>query len=247
MQGILLRVGSDQTPAGGGWNAPVDARTWNYAYVPIAAGEAELEHITPCPTYAMFEQPLAALGVSLPDHLTASTKVHLDPDFASLTYGEPYLSSNGRRASRGKIIEALDEGDFIAFFASFRPTVDGYEHPLAYCLFALFAVERVTRVQALSFEQRCACAHGRRQGAGDDFVVWANPRLSGRFRRAIPIGEYRDNAYRVRRDLLDEWGGLAVRDGYIQRSARPPRFKDPAAFRRWLERRPESSELLRCN
>ena len=231
----------------------MDPCSWQYAYVPIAADEGEREHIAPCPTYGVFEESVGALAVSLPDHLSGTTKVHLDPDFESLTYGEPFLSSNGRRASRGTIIGELGEGDFIAFFAGFRPMAEGgprcagWQHPLAYCLFGIFVVERVARVGELSFEQRCACAHGRREGAEDDLVVFAKPRLSGRFRRAIPIGEYRDNAYRVQRELLEVWGGLAVRDGYIQRSARPPRFKDPGAFRKWLEGRAESSELLRCN
>jgi hypothetical protein len=54
--------------------------------------------------------------------------------------------------------------------------------------------------------------------------------------RAIPIGEYRDRAYRVRRDLLDAWGGLSVSDGYIQRSAVPPLFREPAKFLHWLWR-----------
>jgi len=39
----------------------------------------------------------------------------------------------------------------------------------------------------------------------------------------------------VRCDLLEEWGGLSVRDGYLQRSARLPRFLDPPRFMAWLE------------
>ncbi len=58
---------------------------------------------------------------------------------------------------------------------------------------------------------------------------------SGRLQRCLPIGEYRDRAYRVRRDLLEEWGGLSVKDGYLQRSARLPRFLDPHRFMGWLE------------
>ena len=58
---------------------------------------------------------------------------------------------------------------------------------------------------------------------------------SGRLQRCLPIGEYRDRAYRVRRDLLEEWGGLSVKDGYLQRSARLPRFLDAPRFMDWLE------------
>jgi hypothetical protein len=53
--------------------------------------------------------------------------------------------------------------------------------------------------------------------------------------RCLPIGEWRDRAYRVRRALIDEWGGLSVKDGYLQRSARLPRMIDPTRFQRWLE------------
>lgn len=247
MKGILLRVGADQTPAGGRWNAPVDPHTWRYAYVPISAGEELYEHIAPCPTFAMFKAPVSALGVSLPPHLGDGAKVHLDPDFDSLTYGEPYLASNGRRASRGRRVESLNPGDFIAFFAAFRPTDGAYEHTLAYCLFAIFFIRRVCQVSDLTVEQRAACAHGRRRHALDDFVVQADPRRSGRFHHAVPIGEFRRNAYRVRRDLLRAWGGLGVRDGYIQRSAQPPRFTNPAQFLAWLHQHPHTHTLLQHN
>ena len=247
MKGILLRVGADQTPAGGRYNAPVDPHTWRYAYVPISAGEDQYEHIAPCPTFAMFQQSVANLDVTLPPHLDGHVKVHLDPDFDSLTYGEPYLSSSGRRASRGRLIQSLRPGDFIAFFAAFHPTNDAYEHTLAYCLFAIFFVHRVVQVSDLPLDLRSTCAHGRRRHALDDFVVQADPARSGRFPRAIPIGEFRDNAYRVRRDLLQAWGGLTVRNGYIQRSANPPRFSNPAHFLAWLHRRPHTHPLRRHN
>jgi hypothetical protein len=44
----------------------------------------------------------------------------------------------------------------------------------------------------------------------------------------------------VRNDILDAWGGLDVNDGYIQRSARLPEFKNAAKFYRWfLAQNPE--------
>jgi len=57
---------------------------------------------------------------------------------------------------------------------------------------------------------------------------------SGRLQRCLPIGEYRDRAYRVRRDLLEQWGGLSVKDGYLQRSARLPRFLDAERITGWF-------------
>lgn len=59
------------------------------------------------------------------------------------------------------------------------------------------------------------------------------------------MGEYRDRAYRVRKDVLNEWGGLSVKDGYLQRSARLPRLLDPARFMRWLER--QGPSLIQAN
>ncbi|KUG15733.1 hypothetical protein ASZ90_014600 [hydrocarbon metagenome] len=40
----------------------------------------------------------------------------------------------------------------------------------------------------------------------------------------------------MRTDILRAWGGLAVKEGYIQRSGRTPEFKDPHQFLMWLER-----------
>jgi hypothetical protein len=61
----------------------------------------------------------------------------------------------------------------------------------------------------------------------------------------VPVGEFRDRAYRLERDVLDAWGGLSCRDGYLQRSAVPPRILDPARFLVWFERR--RPQLVRAN
>ena len=68
----------------------------------------------------------------------------------------------------------------------------------------------------------------------EDIVVRAMDGVSGRLERCIPIGELRDRAYRVRSDILKAWGGLSVKDGYIQRSVRPPEFLQPERFYRWF-------------
>ena len=52
----------------------------------------------------------------------------------------------------------------------------------------------------------------------------------------MTFGEWRDGAYRVRRDVLQAWGGLSVADGYVQRSAVPPAFLAPRRFEGWLAR-----------
>jgi hypothetical protein len=76
-------------------------------------------------------------------------------------------------------------------------------------------------------------------------VVRGDSTGSGRLRRFIEIGEWRRRAYRVREDLLEAWGGLSSRDGYIQRSAVPPRFADPRRFLEWLEA--QAPELVKGN
>jgi hypothetical protein len=63
--------------------------------------------------------------------------------------------------------------------------------------------------------------------------------------RCLPIGEYRNGAYRVRASLLEDWGGLNVKDGYLQRSARLPRFLDTPKFLRWLK--DQKADLLQAN
>lgn len=247
MKGVLLRVGCDSTKDGGEWNAPVDLGSLRYAYVPIPGDEARHQHLGNCPTYACFSSSVEHLGVSLPQHLTPNTKAHLDPDFESLTFGEPYHANRGKLSSRGQTLDQLGIGDFIAFFAGFRPVGYSRSSSLAYCLFGIFRVQSKTVVKELSLEQRLCNTHGRRRGAENDLVIWGDPEASGRFEEAIPIGEYRDRAYRVRQDLLAEWGGLTVTDGYIQRSARPPFFRRPEKFLQWLSTQDGGPSLLDRN
>jgi hypothetical protein len=53
-------------------------------------------------------------------------------------------------------------------------------------------------------------------------VVRAKPGFSGRVDRCVPIGEWRDGAYRVCQELVHAWGSLSVKGGFIQRSAVVP-------------------------
>jgi len=43
-----------------------------------------------------------------------------------------------------------------------------------------------------------------------DIVVRAKSGVSGRLTQCIPIGEWRDRAYRVRKDLLKTWLKTAI-------------------------------------
>jgi hypothetical protein len=67
-------------------------------------------------------------------------------------------------------------------------------------------------------------------------VARAKPGSSGRFDRCVPIGEWRNGAYRVRQDVLNAWGGLSVKDGFIQRSAVQPALNNPNQFLNWLQK-----------
>ena len=154
--------------------------------------------------------------------------MHLDPDFEHLTYGD-----KGERAKQ--LRAGLGRGDAILFYAGLAD-VRGASR-LVYALVGLLIVEEIVAAADVPREQWDSNAHCRRVLAdgASDIVVRGRAGGSGRLQRCLPIGEYRDRAYRVRRDLLDEWGGLSVKDGYLQRSARLPRFLDAPRFMGWFE------------
>jgi hypothetical protein len=156
---------------------------------------------------------------------------HLDPDFDYLTYGD--------RGQRGARVSTLGPGDILAFFAALCPT-DAAARPLCYALIGFYVINEIVAAKSVPATWWLENAHTRRVPQADDIVVRARVGVSGRLRRCIPIGELRGGHYRVRHDLLDAWGGLDIKDGYIQRSVRLPAFIDPAKFYRWfLAQKPE--------
>lgn len=164
--------------------------------------------------------------------------MHLDPDFEYLTYGDV-----GDR--RGSEIRRLEEDDLLVFYAGLRPCRP-CDQRLIYAIVGLFVVDEVVDAADVPRHRWPENAHTRkRKGGASDIVVRAKPGVSGRLRRCLPIGEYRDRAYRARRDLLEAWGGLSVADGYIQRSARPPRFLDAERFYLWFQE--QGPELIEAN
>jgi hypothetical protein len=121
----------------------------------------------------------------------------------------------GDQGQRGKRISTLSSGDLLAFFAALRP-VDSPPRPLIYALIGLYMIE------------------------DGDIVVRARPGVSGRLRRCLLIGELRNRVYRVRNELLDAWGNLDIKDGFIHRSVQLPEFRDAEKFYRWfLNQHPE--------
>jgi hypothetical protein len=242
MRAYLVRVGIDQTF--GGWNAPVDPETNEFVYVPIPEPCAQRRRLaTP---YALVRPALAGFAeahpdaplrtVTLPGDL-ARRNMHLDPDFGALTYGDT--------ERRGRNLVTLEPGDLVAFYAGLRP-IGPCPHALLYALVGLYRIGEVVRLGAIPPSRWHENAHTRRSDpCATDVVVRADPRASGRLARCVPIGELRDRAYRVASDVLDAWGGLSCRDGYLQRSAVPPRLLDPARFLAWLDR--QRPELERSN
>lgn len=234
MKGLLLRVGIDQTF--GHYNAPINPLTNDYLYMPIPQGQDSPEQTFRHgmqTTYAQIEPHFKdfsvrnSVNLSFPEHLK-SIGCHLDPDFKNLTYGD-------QATGRGCRVGELAEGDFIAFFASFRP-ITPCDHALVYALYGIFFIDKIKKAEDISSDQWHVNAHTRIQNMNDEhLVVFADKSRSGRFRHAIPIGENRNGAYRVTNQILDAWGNIGVKDGFIQRSVCPPWFTNPEQFIQWLE------------
>ena len=222
MRALLVRVGADCTDAGGRWNGPVDRATGAFAYVPIPEPEPVRPGMeTP---FARWGPAVERLGARLPERLGGQV-AHADPDFGRLTYGD-------RRERGRQIREKLTGGDLLVFYAGLRDVGDGR---LVYALIGLLTIGTIVAARDLPPGRWAENAHTRRREIGEtDVVVLGREGASGRFDRALEFAGYRGGAYRVFPELLGRWGGLGVRDGYVQRSARLPEIGDPARFLDWL-------------
>jgi hypothetical protein len=240
MKAALVRIGIDQ--AYGKWNAPVCPDSKHFVYVPIPEQPENPNRIETqfqpglARSFNEFTPPLQdfcgtrnldmSIDLKFPAELL-ERKVHLDPDFSFLTYGD-------EGARRGARMADMKDGDLLAFYAGLKP-IAKCQHKLVYALIGLFVVKEVVRADDIPMQRWQENAHTRKLKRGTaDIVVRAKPELSGRLKTCLPIGEYRDRAYRVTKDLLDAWGGLSVEDGFIQRSAVPPLFSDPNRFYQWF-------------
>jgi Nucleotide modification associated domain 3 len=245
VKAILVRVAVDHSY--GHWNAPVELESGQFVYVPIPEKDGTsflpglacaYDRIMPalnefCKRFA----PERKHQLGFPQALQRR-QMHLDPDFEYLTYGD-------RGDRRGARISQLTEGDLLVFYAGLRP-VRPMKDKLIYSLVGLYVVRDVVLARNVPQSLRGRNAHTRKEKVGrPDIVVTAKPGVSGRLERCIPIGEWRDRAYRVRRDILKAWGGLSVKDGYIQRSAVPPTFRDARRFYEWFSQ--QSVRLMNRN
>ena len=224
MRGLLVRVAADQSKGGGGWNGPADSLNREFVYAAIPES-FPVRHGTRKP-YAALRQPLNRFGLSLPSHLKKG-HMHLDPDFDHLTYGD-----GGERAKQ--IRAKIRSDDLLVFYAGMRDVQPA--GGLVYALIGLYVVDEVISVDSVEPDRMHENAHTRRAKLRNgEIVVRARRGLSGRLKQYIPIGDYRELAYRVWPKLLKEWGGLSVKNGYPQRSARLPEFSKVERFYDWFQ------------
>ncbi len=222
MRVLLIRVGTDTTADGGRWNAPVDSRTGLFAYVPIP--EARRLRADAERPYSLFEEAVAACGGVLPAGLLGR-HAHLDPDFEHLTYGHPY--------ARARRIRECGRGDVLAFYCALRDV--GRERALLYALIGLLVVEEIVDAASVSVERYDENTHTRRDPLHPtDIIVRGRPGESGRLERCLPFCEYHDRAYRVRSPLLEQWGGISSRNGFVVRAPWGISVNDPQRFLDWL-------------
>jgi len=232
MNALLVRVGADQSEGGGYFNGPVNSRTGEFVYVPIP----ETADVQPrmAKPYSLVAPSLKPFQVSLPGTL-GDRIMHLDPDFGQLTYGD-----QGQRARQ--IQDKLTMGDLIVFYAALRDVQPSTR--LVYAIIGLYVIEAIVSAASVPFIRWDENAHTRRvlTAGASDLVVRAQPGVSGRLERCLPIGSFRVPAadpykrpcYRVEPGVLAAWGGLSVSDGFLQRSARLPQFLDASKFYAWF-------------
>lgn len=236
VQAILVRVGADLSAGGGNWNGPADPTTGEYVYVPIPETQNVREGMGM--PYATLQPALQRLGCRLPMHLQ-NRLMHLDPDFEHSSYGD--------QGQRGKqLLANLRPNDRVVFYAGLRG-ISKAHGPLIYALIGLLTVDDIVLASDIAEAQWYTNAHSRRSLSeqAQDIVIRGKLEGSGRLARCLPIGHYRDRAYRVRPDILGAWGGLTVKDGYLQRSARLPRFNDAGLFMDWFSA--QNAQLVRNN
>jgi hypothetical protein len=234
MKALLVRVGADQSEGGGFWNGLVDSQTREFVYVPIP--ESRATHPQLEKPYSLVTPALGRFNHSLPLHL-AGSGMHLDPDFSHLSYGD-----QGQRAIQ--ISKKLTENDLLVFYAGLR---DVHPQPrLIYAIIGLYVVDRIEKALSVPSVRHDENAHTRRilSSTATDIVVRAKPKVSGRLAVCLPIGSFRTPAgqphkrpsYRVDSNLLENWGGLSIADGFLQRSARLPEFNDANRFYEWFRK-----------
>ena len=229
MKGSLFRVGIDQQY--GHWNAPVDPKSRQFVYVPIP--EEREFHPGLERSYREIIPSLQRFCSTVKRDLISELKfpssglryMHLDPDFAELTYGE---------GPRRDDLNELNNGGLIAFYSGLR-SVHKCDDRLIYALIGIYIVDDVVRAVDVPKDRWRENAHTRIRNRGEsELIVRARKLESGRLKECIPIGEWREGAYRVKKEIEEEWGGLKVKNGFIQRNRARPILSDPEKFYQWF-------------
>lgn len=247
MKILLVRVGSDHRA--GKWNAPVDADTNEFIYLPIPESDSQKDNLKIQIRYDNFIDDVKDFcgkykvdyisDLGFPEGLR-NEYAHLDPDFEHLTYGD-----NG--IARGKSLNDLKEDDMIVFYAGMK-AINRNQHYLIYAIIGYYTVDKVIRATDLPEKERYKNAHSRKINISEnDLVVFGKKGKSGRLDRCIPIGDFYDKSYRVRKDILEIWGGLTSKNGYLQRSFVPPFIKNPDGFIKWLKKESKNIKLIERN
>lgn len=233
LRGLLVRVGADTTPDGGGWNAPVDSRTCLFAYVPIPESRqirAEAER-----SFSLFEEAVSERGAALPPRLR-SRNAHVDPDFEHLTYGHP--------SARARRIRTLGRGDLLVFYSGLQDIACA--RPLVYALIGLLVVDEIMEAGSVPLARHDDNAHTRRQPVDPtDIIVRGQPGFSGRLERCLPFCEHRAGGYRVLPSVLNAWGGISSKDGFVGRAPWLIEIGDAQCFLGWFHS--HEPTLLRLN
>ncbi len=197
---ILIRVGVDQTF--GQWNAPCNPESNDFVYVPIPQIESpnkiglEKRYINSIvPVLSRFSNE-NKVSIQLPQNLI-DKRMHLDPDFDHLSYGDT--------KDRGRKLLEFTENDVLIFYSSYKSIYKSEK--LIYALMGMLVVKTVERVANITsnFDENAHTRYLHR--IGTDIVVKGKSNISGRFEKCIPIGEFRNNSYRVKTGILEEWGG----------------------------------------
>jgi hypothetical protein len=228
MKGLLVRVGIDKGKKNGYWNAPCRA-DGSFCYVPIPIGQGVFRAGFET-TYDEFENCCNGFAQGIFPAQLQGTHCHLDPDFRFLSYGD-----TGNKATRIRDFFRDSQDNFIAFYAGLKQ-IAGNSRTLVYAIIGLYRFRNVQLVRDIPPGQWDRNAHTRLADREDDIVIFADQNGSGRLRKSIPIGEQHDNKhYYVRNNLLQPWGGISTKNGWIQRSGGLPKFNDPELFLQWFE------------
>jgi len=236
MKALLIRVGIDQSKKGGRWNAPVDPESGKFVFVPIPDSKKQKYRPGLRRRYGEVQPALDAFaddyeisrttGLGFPQKLR-NRAMHLDPDFEYLSYG------GGRQAPKLKRLKA---GDLVVFFSGLKP-ITRSKNKLDYAIIGIFVVKNVDHAAEVTASHFKENAHTRwRVISGKDVIVRGVPKLSGRLERSIVIGEWRDGAYRLTKKMDRAWGGLEVKNGFLQK-ATTPWFTNAKRFHDWFRER----------